>query len=372
MQDPKGGKAPSGGFQNGGWYNGYQYYNGSFAPQAGMIHPQSPQSGAGQAVSQEVNRQTSVAAGLAPNANQNFVNQQNATPNVVPSNVANPGGGVGGSGGGGIPGGIGAGDPSVPDLSALYDSLYASSGIKALEADLSAKEKAKTEATGVINDNPFLAEASRVGRVAKLEQLFNERTANIKNDIATKKADVETKLNLETKQFDINSQAAQQSLSRLNTLLQGGFLDNASGEDIANLTRSTGISSDAIRGAIDASKAGKVQTQVMTSTNDAGMVTATVINSQTGEIIKSTSLGNIGNAQTGGGKASESEQKNYYQEKLRESAQKGLTLSQVFGAFTGFLPPDEIYQLYNANSKYGPDKGSIKNLAKYGVTQPKL
>lgn len=49
MKDPAGNAAPSGGFKTGGWYSGYQYWNGSFAPQAGMIHPESNQQGAGSA-----------------------------------------------------------------------------------------------------------------------------------------------------------------------------------------------------------------------------------------------------------------------------------------------------------------------------------
>jgi len=59
--DPAGKPAPAGGFQTGGWYSGYQYWNGSFAPQAGQIHPQSNQQGAGQQVSQEVVAQTNPA-----------------------------------------------------------------------------------------------------------------------------------------------------------------------------------------------------------------------------------------------------------------------------------------------------------------------
>lgn len=66
-------KAPSGGFQQGGWYEGRQYWNGTLSP-VGVINQYSDQVGAGQAVSEEVNRQTSVAAGLAPNANQDFIN----------------------------------------------------------------------------------------------------------------------------------------------------------------------------------------------------------------------------------------------------------------------------------------------------------
>jgi len=53
-------KAPPGGFKEGGWYEGRQYIGGTFgAP--GVIHPQSPQVGAGQPVSKEVIAQTDPA-----------------------------------------------------------------------------------------------------------------------------------------------------------------------------------------------------------------------------------------------------------------------------------------------------------------------
>jgi hypothetical protein len=77
--DPKGNKAPSGGFQQGGWYSGYQYWNGSFASSAGQIHPESNQQGAGQMVSAEVNKASSIAAGQSPNAYQDWINTQNAS-----------------------------------------------------------------------------------------------------------------------------------------------------------------------------------------------------------------------------------------------------------------------------------------------------
>jgi hypothetical protein len=303
QKDPAGNPAPKGGFQNLGWYSGYQYYNGSFAPQAGQIHPNSPQVGAGQAVSQEVNRQTSVAAGLAPGANQAYVDAQNAKPkapaapapvNPNPGNLSAASLAEAGAGAG-----IGVTTPGTINLPDLYKNLSATSGIAELEADLSAKEKEYIEATGKINDNPFLSEATRVGRVAKMDELFQKRTANLRNEIATKKADIETQLNLQTKQFDINSQASRDALSQLNTLLSLGALENASGEDIANLTRNTGISSSMIQSAIQANKAKNVKSQVIQSEADDGTVTVTVINPDTGQIINQQSLGKIGNVQQG-------------------------------------------------------------------------
>jgi len=84
-KDPAGKSAPSGGFQTGGWYSGYQYWNGSFAPQAGMIHPSSAQQGAGQPVSQEVVQQT------APE-NWQYIQTQQVQANQIqaPANILLP------------------------------------------------------------------------------------------------------------------------------------------------------------------------------------------------------------------------------------------------------------------------------------------
>jgi len=50
--------APAGGFSQGGWYSSRQYWGGTLSD-PGVIHPQSDQAGAGQAVSQETVQQTS-------------------------------------------------------------------------------------------------------------------------------------------------------------------------------------------------------------------------------------------------------------------------------------------------------------------------
>lgn len=186
-------------------------------------------------------------------------------------------------GGTSMGGGVGFNQPQAPDFVGTFNNLI-SSTVKPLEDQLSQYAKDYTEATGKINDNPFLAEATRVGRVAKLDDLYQKRTANIRTDIATKRADIETQLNLQTKQFDINSQQAQIAMQQFNTLLGAGALDNASGEDIANITRATGLSSSMIQSAIQASKDSKVQTSTQ-SFDDGTNQGFIVFNPKTGEII---------------------------------------------------------------------------------------
>lgn len=372
--------APAGGFQQGGWYNSRQYWNGTLSA-PGVINSQSDQIGAGQAVSKEVVQQTNPA-------NWDYIQQQQKqqqqqqqkvnTPQVVPQ-VTTPQAQSGGGTGATIPA---VATPTI-DLTSIYNNLYKNSGITdtekkiaEIDASLNSKQQAYNLATNNVNDNPFLSEAGRVGRNEKVKQGYESSIANdinqlntAKNDIATKKADIETKLNLELKQFDINSQQAQQALSQFNTLLSMGALDGASGEDIANITRQTGLSSTMINNAITAKNKKQVETSIM-NFDDGTNQGFVVIDKSTGEIIARENIASSKPKSEGSGKVSESEIKSEQIQIAKEAAQKGATVSQMFQLYSGILDPDLIYQIYNANSKYGPDKGDTSALAKYGVKQP--
>lgn len=261
--------------------------------------------------------------------------------------------------------------PQAPNFVDTYKTFYESS-VRPLEEKLSGYERDFITATGNINDNPFLSEATRVGRVAKMDDLYQKRTANLRGDIQTKKADIETQLNLQSRQFDINSQQAQLALQQFNTLLGAGAFDNISPSDVAAITKSTGLSSSMIQSAIQASKDAKkkdIPTQ-MIEFDDGTNVGFTLVNSQTGEIINKQIVGTSKPTSTGSGKASAADQKSYYINSLKSDAQAGLTLSQIFSLYSGLIDPDTIYQLYNANSKYGPDSGkNVKALTALGVTK---
>ena len=375
-------KAPSGGFQQGGWYEGRQYWNGTLSD-PGVIHPSSNQQGAGQAVSAEVNAQSAQQQGVSAQNFQNYLQQQTQKQQqsgVQPTASITPGNAVWDGGGGGAgTGGAGFSAPASIDLQSIYDNLYKNSNISTYQSqydtvsnELLKREEARNKAKEDINNNPWYSEGDRVGRAAKLDEKFNadsealtKRQVALQNKIAMDKADIETKLNLEMKQFDINSQQAQLALSQFNTLLQAGAFDNASGEDIAAVTRSTGLSSNMIMSAVNAQKARNVQTSTM-SFDDGTSQGFVVINSQTGEIISKQV---IGASKPGAAKeASESEQRQYYVGLAKSSAQKGLTVSQMLSAFSGYLEPNEIYQLYQSNSKYGPDKASKRELERYGIS----
>lgn len=265
--------------QEGGWYNGSQLFGGSLSA-PGVINSNSPQQGAGQAVSPEVIAQTNPA-------NVAYVQKQQQS--YKPGGISQPLPTNGGAGPayGGDSGGTGLGITTPPpiNLPQLYESLYASSGIRDAEAGLTDKTNQYNDAVSKIKNNPYLAEGNMTGRISKLDQKFAADSASIKNDIAMRKADVETRLNLQTKQYDINTQAAKQALDQFNSLLSAGALDSANGSDIASLTRSTGLSSNMIQSAIGASRTKNAIKPTMVSFDDGTNQGFAMVNPMTGEII---------------------------------------------------------------------------------------
>ncbi len=252
--------------QQGAWYDAQQYW-GNTLSNPGQINSLSTQIGAGQAVSSEVNRQTSVAAGKAPNANQDYIDSLNKK-GVTGSYGAgyNPTGAAAGAGAG-FTGDAGAAGPGVNptptlDLSGIYTGLQESSGINALQTALTAKQEGYNKELSTINDNPFLSEGNRVGRASKLATDFQNDAKVVTDQISQKQADNQMQLQLKTKQFDIDSQAAKDSLEKFNSLLSMGALDNASGQDIANITRSTGLSSSLIASAVQKKKLEGLETSI--------------------------------------------------------------------------------------------------------------
>lgn len=371
-------------FQQGGWYNGRQYWDGKLGEVNEIINPN--QQGYKQQVSAEVRSQSAAAQGVSAQQFDAYLDSERKKQQQSGVQGTPSGGGSGAQNftpfdPSSLPGvaGLGATQQPAIDLPKLYENLYNNSNIKNSQAEydsianeINTRLAAVNEAKAKINDNPFYSEATRTGRLRKLDEQYNDdiqaltsKQTALQNKIAMDKADIETKLNLEMKQFDINSQQAQLALSQFNTLLQAGAFDNASGEDIAAVTRSTGLSSNMIMSAVNAQKARNVQTSTM-SFDDGTSQGFVVINSQTGEIISKQV---IGASKPGAAKeASESEQRQYYVGLAKSSAQKGLTVSQMLSAFSGYLEPNEIYQLYQSNSKYGPDKASKRELERYGIS----
>lgn len=341
--------------QNLGWYDGQQFVNGSLGT-AGYINPQSNQQGAGQAVSQPVVAQTN------PN-NVAFLQSQN--PNAAPpasttaatnpgqTTTANPTG---------AGGGVGAITTPTIDLQGLYTNLTDKAGIGDLQKQYDAETQAFNDASSKINDNPFLSESSRTGRLQKLQDDYNNNTKSLTDQITQKSADVQTQLGLASQQFDINSQAATQAMDQFNSLLSSGALSNASASDIASITASTGLSSTMIQGAIDAANKKNQQTQVV-SFDDGTNQGFAVIDPTTGDIISKQIIAASKPDATeeklaaGGGatKTTPAENKAEALTQLPTDLKNGMTLGTAMSFYEQFgLTPQQIYNQYKATNYYKP------------------
>lgn len=348
--------------QQGAWYDGQQYWGGTLS-NPGQINTLSNQQGAGSYVSKEVVQQTNPANWDYIQKQQQAMGVAASPSNQMPSEFL-PGSSPSQSG-------VNFTAPAPLDLPGLYETLKKNAGIGELEQTLHDKSVAYAEQQKKINDNPFLSESSRVGRVQKLSTDYNNNVKNDQDALAMKKADVETQLNLQTKQFELNSQSARDALDRFNTLLQLGALDNASGEDIANITRSTGLSSSAIQGAIQYNKDKNVQTSVVQYDDGTNQGFA-VINTKTGQIISKQTVAASKPAATSSSSSAKADKTQTVSE-FQKDAKAGYTLSQMFQLYAGILDPNEIYTYYNTYSKYGADKSTQAKkgtgyLSQYGVT----
>lgn len=305
--------APAGGFQTGGWYGGRQFWGGTLS-EPGVIHPLSNQQGAGQLVSPEVNLQSDKVQGNQPGDIERYLESQRQkqvqitptptqtpiqtpiqTTSVKPVSSAVPPS-ISGTG---LAGALGSSQAPI-NLPNQYKSLYETSGIGEKESRIRDLESKYLEARGKISDNPFLSASQVDQRLKRLDAKYQQETSPLRNEIATAKADIETQLNLQTKQFDINSQASKDALSYFNTLLESGALDTASGDDIAQIVYATGVPSSLIQSAINARTQKDRELFIDTFTSDSGEVTAVAIDKNTGEIVSKNSLGLVGNQQTSG------------------------------------------------------------------------
>lgn len=302
--------------KEGEWYDARRFLNGNLLG----VNEYEP----GKFTSPEVNAQSAAAQGVSvPKFNQYLVDQANKVNQDL--SAAGLGGGAanaGGASGGGSGSTIGgqAGSTGPINLQNIYDQAYQTAGITQLQEqanviqkELTKRAQALSDAKANINENPFYAEGNRTGAIAKLEQdaendmnvLINQK-AVLQGQIDSAKSDVETKLNIATKQFDINSASATQALNQFNTLLSAGALDNASASDLAQFSAATGISSSMINSAVKLSQAKNVESKMIETTDDNGNVTVSLVQIKDGQmaVVSKQSLGNIGKSSGSGTSAS--------------------------------------------------------------------
>lgn len=192
------------------------------------------------------------------------------------------------SGGAGLGFGAAAGGtPASIDFNKLYEQGMTSPELVALEKQLADKDAAYSAATTNINDNPYYSEATRTGHIAKLNQTYQIDKQNLVDQIAQKKADVQTKINIAKLQYDVTQQEYQNNIQKLNLLISSGALANASGTDIAQIAVATGISTSMVKGIINKMKADAIKPELFTD-SETGKVTA--IDPSTGKVLYSTQV----------------------------------------------------------------------------------
>lgn len=360
---------------NGEWVEGRRLLNGQ------LLAPNEYEPG--KFTSAAVNNQSAAAQGVSPDQFNTYLQSQTQKVN---GDLAAAGLG-GDSSGGGSGTGSSIGSTGPINLQNIYDQAYASAGItglqdkyKTLQDQLTTKEQALANAKADINENPFYSEGNRTGVISKLDQaaqndmnVLIKQQAALQDQINSAKTDVDTKLNIATKQFDINSSASTQALSQFNTLLSAGALDNASAADINQFAAATGISTSMINSAVKLSKQKNTESKMIETTDDYGNVRVSLIQIKDGQmqVVSQQSLGNV--AKSSGSSQTSAQQQQQIAMQLTADAKAGVPLvdygggTDILKIYGPFLDANTIYNLYNSNSVFGPAKETLSDLAKYGV-----
>lgn len=321
-------KAPSGGFSDNGWYEGYNYdaASGTFGDVRGQIWSKANPAAQGSMVSKEVNAQSAAEQGkTVPEFEAYLAGKSGSGKAAIPGTGSKAGAGTGaGSSGSGSAAAGGA--KSAFNIQQEYDNLYKSLGVDTLKSAVDAKQaeidqrrQRLAEAQGVINENPWYAEATRTGKLRKLEEQAQNDINNLTNEKTTLQSKVDSAMNeLSTKtglakdQYTIDRQATQDAISELNSLLTSGA--DMSGINVADYAAKTGMSTETISALISAAEANEIKPTMIQSTDDNGNVTVSIIDANTGNLIGQKSLGSIGNKQGGssaGSSASKAQNQSY-------------------------------------------------------------
>lgn len=276
----------------------------------------------------------------------------------------------------------------APDLQAITNLAYKTGGLDTLNStadqqmqEINNQKKALVTATSTINDNPFLSEATRVGKVAKLNQQANQSMQvaldsynTTQGKIAQVKADAQNQVSIATGQYQLNKAQYDAATTRFNSLLSAGLLNDAGPQDIAALSQSTGISSGLITKAIDMAKAPKYDPQVTSYTDpNTGNVTFVTVDKNSGRVLNTSTVAGIAPAKAaapraaaGGGapKAaagpSAAQQKQTLIGQIASASKNYHDLKTIVNDAdtqnairAGLITVKDVYDTYNGNSPFG-------------------
>lgn len=347
-------KAPVGGFTDNGWFEGRNYdaATRTFGEKGQNWSASNPDKNKGM-VSAEVNAQSAAQQGVSVQQFNSYLNS---------SNPSAPNGGMNNQGVDPYGGVSGVGKQAPIDLNALYSSFFDTPELKSSKEEVTKIQAARDEAIGEIQNNPWFSQSDRGGKIAGIRSDADRKIGLAQGKVDSLMADAQIKMNLATDQYTLNRQAYQDNLSIFSNLLSSGAFNNASDTDKASWAASTGIPVSMINSIVKTQKSKGINLQ----TYDDGSNVYTVALDQEGNVVNKTLIGR--SKPTAKDKPNKDDMLTYYTNSLRADAQSGAKLGQIFNTYTGYVDPNSILSLYNANSKWGPHKGDPTELARYGVT----
>jgi hypothetical protein len=107
----------------------------------------------------------------------------------------------------------------------FYNSAYSTAGLDAVANEINSRQNDLATATSSINENPWLHEASRVGRVRNLTNLANANIKNLQSDYKTKLTAVEDVVKKHATDLTENDKLNQLKLKHLETLAKASASD---------------------------------------------------------------------------------------------------------------------------------------------------
>ena len=234
------------------------------------------------------------------------------------------------------------------NINELYEKELNSPDITNLQKEIDTKKQGYNTAVTNINDNPYASEATRVGKIRRLDESAQREIQSLEGNLAQRKADAQVKMNIAMQQYQVDSQTYQNELNKLNMLISSGALMNANSSDIAQVAMATGLTTSMVKGIQDKMKSDQIKPQVITSTNDAGVVTVSVVDGNTGKVIGQNSLGAIGNKQSGGSSADSQQEKMFNSaiatgiQQLKQGENWGTVYNRIYSQFAGTVSEAEL------------------------------
>jgi hypothetical protein len=223
---------------------------------------------------------------------------------------------------------------STQGLPGVSSTTTGTSGTSDLEQQLADKQAALVKATTNINDNPWYSEATRTGKLAKLNNTAQLEITNLQNQIAQQK-----------------------------TSEQNAFNNNIATQELA----------------LKQQEANKPGTSTTYQTDNNGNVTAITINTTTGAVISQKSLGAIGTTKTEPKDTSDAKQEAEFNgaiatglTQLKQGESWGTVWDRIHSQFAGSIPDPALSTLIdNALGTAWRTPGAYQNyMSTQNATKP--